>query len=169
MNKSLFKKILIISSFILTISSCSKKDTTDNFDFSNFKPPNRKAEIPTDNSEVIQETKVKNKLLSLKNRDEISSSIKYGKKDPFAIKSNNIKNSLANFSLKGFVLTSNEEYALINYLGEDGTITKNSVGGVNTKFLPIGAKVKNFNFSDSEIIILLNGEEIIISTVSKIK
>ncbi len=163
MNKILLKKLLIFISISVAISSCSKKETTDNFDFSNFKPPNRKVEIVKDNSEVIKEIKVKNELLPFKKRNEISSSIKYGKEDPFAIESDSNNNSLSNLILKGFITYSKENYALINYLGEDGTITENSIGGLNTKYLPNGAKVKNFNLFDSEITILLDDKELIIS------
>ena len=169
MNKILLKKILIFISISVAMSSCSKKETTDNFDFSNFKPPNRKAEIIKDNSEVIQEIKVKNELLPLKKRNEVSSSIKYGKEDPFASETNSKKNSLSNLILKGFITTSEENYALINYLGEEGTITENSRGGVNTKYLPNGAKVKNFNLNDSEITILLGDKELTISINDQLK
>ncbi len=163
MNKILLQKLLIFISISVAISSCSKKETTDNFDFSNFKPPNRKAEIVNDNSEVIKEIKVTNELLPFKKRNEISSSIRYGKDDPFAIANDSNKNSLSNLILKGFITYSKENYALINYLGEEGTITENSIGGLNTKYLPNGAKVKNFNSFDSEITILLGDKELIIS------
>ena len=162
MNKSLLNKILIIFSISIAMSSCSKKETTDNFDFSNFKPPNRKAEIVNDNSEVIKEIKVANELLPFKKRNEVSSSIKYGKEDPFSMASDS-KNSLSNLILKGFITTTEKNYALINYLGEEGTINENSIGGLNTKYLPNGAKVKNFNLSDSEITILLGDKELTIS------
>ena len=162
-NKIFLKKLLIIVSISFAMSSCSKKETTDNFDFSNFRPPIRKAEIVKDNSEVIQEIKVKNELLPLKKRKEISSSLKYGKGDPFALESNSNNNLSLNLILKGFISISEENYALIKYLGEEGTINENSIGGLNTKYLPNGAEVKNFNLSDSEITILLGDKELIIS------
>tara|TARA_Y100000991_G_scaffold119923_1_gene90481 strand:+ start:49 stop:570 length:522 start_codon:yes stop_codon:yes gene_type:complete len=167
--KKLFEKLVILTLVFISTSACSKKETTDNFDFSNFKPPNRKAEIVKDNSDVIQEIKVKNELLPFEKSNEISSSIKYGKEDPFAIASNSNNNSLLNLILKGFITTSEENYALINYLGEEGTITKNSVGGVNTKYLPNGAIVKKFNLTDLEMTILLGDKELIISINDQLK
>ena len=104
-----------------------------------------------------------NKLLPFKKRDEIYSSIKYGKIDPFSFESEGNNNLLTNLILKGFISTSEEKFALINYLGEEGTITTNSIGGVNTKYLPNGAKVKNFNLLASEITILFKDQEFIIS------
>ena len=163
MNKTILKKILIISSITLVISSCSKKETIDNFDFSNYKPPIRKSKIVKDNSQETIKIKVENKLLSFKKRDEISSSMKYGKDDPFSFESGGNNNLLSNLTLKGFISNSEETFALVKYLGEEGTITTNSIGGVNTKYLPNGAKVRNLNLLDSEITILFKDQEFIIS------
>ena len=163
MNKPFLKKILIISIITLVISACGKKKTKDNFDFSNFKPPIRKKEIVKDNSQETAKIKVENKLLPFTKRDEISSSIKYGKNDPFSFESGGNNNLLSNLTLKGFISNAEETFALIKYLGEEGTITTNSIGGVNTKYLPNGAKVRNFNLLDSEITILFEDQEFIIS------
>ena len=162
MNKQLLKKFLIISSITLVISACGKKESKDNFDFSNFKPNIKKSEIVEDISQETKKIKVENKLLPLKNRDDISSSIKYGKKDPFELISNRSSNLSSNLILKGFISTADQNFALVEYLGEDGTITKDSVGGFNTKYLPNGAKVKNFNIIDSKIIILVGDQEYVI-------
>ena len=169
MNKPLLKKILIITSITLVMSACGKKETKDNFDFSNFKPPIRKSEIVKDNSQETVKIKVKNKLLNFKKRDDISSAIKYGKNDPFSFRSEGNNNLISNLTLKGFISTSDEKFALINYLGQEGTITTNSIGGVNTEFLPNGAKVKNFNLLDSEITILFQDKEFIISIKDQTK
>ena len=71
--------------------------------------------------------------------------------------------------LKGCIRSTEENYTLIKYLEEEGTITENSIGEVTTKYLPNGAKVKNFNLSDSEITILLGEKESIISINDQIK
>ena len=162
MNKQLLKKFLIISSITLVISACGKNESKDNFDFSNFKPKIRKSEIVKDISQETEKIKVENKLLPLKKRDEISSSIKYGKKDPFELTSNKSSKLSSNLILKGFISTADQNFALVEYLGEDGTITKDSVGGINTKFLPSGAKVKNLSIIDSKIIILVADQEYVI-------
>ena len=169
MNNVLLKKILIITSIFISISACSKNESKDNFDFSNIKPPLRKTEIVKDKSEEKEKIILENKLLPFKKRKEISSSIKYGKDDPFALVSNSDNKTSSNLIFKGFITTSEENYALINYLGEEGTITENSIGGVNTKYLPNGAKVKFFNLSDSEITIVLGEKELIISINDQLK
>lgn len=163
MKKPLLKKILIITSISLVVSACSNSKKADNFDFSNFKPPIRESEIVKDNSQETTNIKVENKLLNFKNRDEISSVMKYGKNDPFSFESESNNNLLSNLKFKGFISTSDKDFALVRYLGEEGTITKNSVGGINTKYLPNGAKVKNFNLLDSEITISFDGQEFIIT------
>ena len=163
MNKPFLKKILIISIITLVISACGKKKTKDNFDFSNFKPPIRKKEIVKEKSQNIEEIKVVKKLLPLKKRNEIYSSIKYGKNDPFSYESGGNNNLFSNLTLTGFISNAEETFALIKYLGEEGIITTNSIGGVNTKYLPNGAKVRNFNLLDSEITILFEDQEFIIS------
>ena len=169
MNKSLFKKFLLTTFITLAISACSKKEATDNFDLSNLKLPNRNSKIVKNNSLINKEVKVKNELIPFDKRNEIYSSIKYGKVDPFALVSNSDNKTSSNLIFKGFITTSEENYALINYLGEEGTITENSIGGVNTKYLPNGAKVKFFNLSDSEITIVLGEKELIISINDQLK
>ncbi|MBO8204257.1 hypothetical protein [Prochlorococcus marinus] len=158
---------LIIAS--LFIASCSNNSKKENFDFSNFKPPIRKSEIVERKSQEPAKIKVENKLLPFKKKNEISSSMKYGKNDPFSFESGGNNNLLSNLTLKGFISNSEETFALINYLGEEGTITINSIGGVNTKYLPNGAKVRNLNLLDSEITILFEDEEFIISLKNQLK
>ncbi len=162
MNKILLKNFLIIVSIASTVSACSKKESSDNFDLSNLKLPKKSSKIVKDTSQGSAKIKVENKLLIFKKREEILSSIKYGKNDPFSSKSEG-NNELLNLNLRGFISTSEENFALVKYLGEEGTITTNSIGGVNTKYLPKGAKVKNFNLLDSEITILFDDKEFIIS------
>lgn len=161
-KKLKLKPFSLIIAFLF-LASCSNNSKKDNFDFSNFKPPIRKSEKVEEKSQETSKIKVENKLLPLKQRDEISSSIKYGKNDPFSFESGGNNNLLSNLTLKGFISNTEETFALIKYLGEEGTITTNSIGGVNTKFLPNGAKVRNFNLLDSEITILFEDQEFIIS------
>ena len=47
----------------------------------------------------------------------------------------------SNFKLKGFLNTKNNRFVFVNYLDKEGTITEDSIGGINTNLLPIGAKV----------------------------
>ncbi len=161
-KKLKLKPFSLIIAFLF-LASCSNNSKKDNFDFSNFKPPIRKSEKVEEKSQETSKIKVENKLLPLKQRDEISSSIKYGKNDPFSFESGGNNNLLSNLTLKGFISNTEETFALIKYLGKEGIITTNSIGGVNTKYLPNGAKVRNFNLLDSEITILFEDQEFIIS------
>ena len=156
-------KIIIIA-LTLIISSCSGKKSQDNFDFSeiNIRPRPKNNENLTV-KETTNTSRIKSNLISLDQKDKIFKSIKYGKKDPFTYSNNTENNFISNLTLKGLISTSNEKYALINYLGQEGTINMDSIGGVNTEFLPNGAKVKSFNFSESEITILFEDKEFIIS------
>jgi len=158
MNKTHLKKLLIIISISVAMSSCSKKEATDSFDFSNFKPPNRKTEINNYNNAAKPEIELKNKLISLNKRNEISSSIKYGKNNPFSSLEYDSNKSINNLKLKGFVSFNLKNYALIEFKNQQGLINISSVGGVNTKLLPKEAFVKEINPSQEEIKLLLEGE-----------
>jgi len=155
-------KLTIVTIIILGISSCANK-SKDNFDFSELKLP--KKNIPQDNKlkdKIQKEQKISFDLITLDKPKQVTDLINFGKNDPFSSDVNSTDNLLSNLSLKGLVSTSNQIYALINYLGQEGTVTKNSIGGINTKYLPNGAKLKEFNLSNSEITILLNDQEYII-------
>ena len=158
MNKILLKNFLIIVSIASTVSACSKKESSDNFDLSNFKPRIKKSEIVKKKSQNIEEIKVINKLLPLKKRNEIYSSIKYGKKDPFSEFGNESNQFISNLKLKGFISVNNKNYALIEFKNKKGIINKNSVGGLNTKLLPKGVSVKNIDSSQEEINLSLGSE-----------
>ena len=155
---------IILVSLTLIISSCSGNKGQDNFDFSDLKiTPKPKNNKNLTIKETTNSSKIKSNLITLDKRDKIFKSIEYGKKDPFSYSSDIDRDFLSSLSFKGFISTSNEKYAIINYQGKEGTITKNSIGGINTKFLPNGAKVQNFNLSDSQITILFDEKEFIIS------
>ena len=156
-------KIFLIS-LSLIISACSGNKGQNNFDFSDLKiTPKPKNNKSLTIKKTTTSSKIESNLITLDKKEKIFKSIEYGKKDPFSYSSDIDRNFLSNLSFKGFILTANEKYAVINYLGEEGIIKKNSVGGINTKFLPKGAKVQNFNLSDSQITILFDDKEFIIS------
>ena len=156
-------KIFLIS-LSLIISACSGNKVQDNFDFSDLKiTPKPKKNKSLTKKKTADTSKIKSNLITLDKKDKVFKSIEFGKKDPFSYSSDIDSNFLPNLSFKGFISTSNEKYAIINYQGKEGTITKNSIGGINTKFLPNGAKVQNFNLSDSQITILFDEKEFIIS------
>ena len=80
------KKNLNIITFILIflVSSCGGKNN-DDFDFSSFKKPVDEIQLEEKKLLEIEEQKpVKYKLKALKEKEEILSSIRFGKVDPFS-------------------------------------------------------------------------------------
>tara|TARA_B100000073_G_C23615927_1_gene526467 strand:- start:55 stop:537 length:483 start_codon:yes stop_codon:yes gene_type:complete len=152
----IIKKLITIF-LLLFLSACSSKSNED-FDFSNFKPPNKKSKLAKDNSKVTLEMEVENKLLPLKKRNEISSSIEYGKKDPFSLLDNESNEFISNLKLKGFISLNNKNYAFIEFQNLKGFININSVGGLNTKLLPKKVFVKEIIPSQEQISLSLEGE-----------
>ncbi len=144
MNKKSFQNnpILFIS-FLFLLFSCGGNNN-DNFDLSSFKKPVNKIQLEEKNSLEGEEQKpVKYELKALKEREEILSSIKFGKIDPFSNSEGSI--TLSNIKLKGFIIIKNKNYAIVNYLDKDGIVNIESVGGINTIFLPEGALIKEIN------------------------
>ena len=63
--------------------------------------------------------------------------------------------------MTGFLNTEEETYAFVKYLGNEGIISQDSVGGLNTEFLPEGAKVINIDTKRSQLKINLDNEDFI--------
>ena len=91
-------------------------------------------------------------------------SARFGKNDPFSEEQIQENNLNSNFKLKGFLNTKNKNFVFVSYLGKEGTISEESIGGVNTTLLPNGAKVLNIdpiklkliiNFEDKDYILEL--------------
>ena len=150
----------------LFLSSCKGKNENFEIDFSDIKIPN-KSSVEISNPEVSDSEKggnriIKNELINYQNKDKVLSSVLLGKKDPFSkakIKENNFT---SNFKLKGFFNTKNNKYVLVRYLGEEGTLTEESIGGVNTNLLPDGAKVISLEPKKSKLIINFDNKNYII-------
>ena len=139
-------KIILIffaSSFLF---SCSKKNNDIDFDFSTLKKSKKvnekKIENKTQNNQ-IDKSFIKD-LITFEPVEKIQSKVKYGKK--ILLKRWNwIKGTKLNLELNGIVNTKVNKFALVNYLNKEGTITENSIGGLNTNLLPKGAKVINID------------------------
>ena len=148
------------------IFSCSPKNNNIDFDFTTLKKSN-KIKVSTEN---IEEKKVKvnlennsliKDLVPLKDKQEILSKTKIGKKDPFSegeLQSNKLN---SNFKLTGFLNTEFKKYVFVNYLDNQGTITEDSIGGVNTSLLPDGAKVISIDPENMKLTINYENENFI--------
>ena len=160
MKKNFQKKLLLALSGIILISGCGKSSPNYDLDLSSFKNtiPQPAKSIDKQN-EIIQESKeVELNLISLDKKEDITSSIKYGKKDPFSSFGNDSNRSISDFKLKGFISLNNKHYAFVEYKNKEGIIDIDSIGDINTKLLPPNAVVKNINPSLETININLDDE-----------
>ena len=150
------------------LASCKTKNENFDVDLSNFKVPN-KSEVTASNLDIsdtsIKTNKIiKNNLIKDQNKSEILSSIELGKIDPFSEegKKDKINNLNTNFKLTGFLNTRENKYVFVNYLGQIGAITEESVGGENTNLLPNGAKVLNIDPKKLKLIINFEDKDYIL-------
>ena len=65
----------------------------------------------------------------------------------------------SNFELTGFLNTEKRKFVFVNYLGNEGIISEDSIGGLNTEFLPDGAKVITIDLKRKQLKINLENED----------
>ena len=157
----------IILTFFLSslLFSCSKKNNNIDFDFSTLKKPKKNKVLDKENkneNKIILDNKIYIKdLVPLKNKEEVLSKTKFGKKDPFS-KGESQSNKLnSNLKLTGFLNTEINKYVFVSYLDNEGTIKEGSIGGVNTDLLPNGAKVIKIDPKNMKLIIYFENENFI--------
>ena len=150
------------------LSSCKGKEENFDIDLSDFKIQT-KTDLKISNPEISDsfETKnkiIKNELKSYQNKSEVLSSIEYGKDDPFSEEGikDKVNNLYSDFKLTGFLNTRIHKYVFVSYLGNEGNITEESIGGVNTNLLPNGAKVLNIDSKNLKLIINFEDENYIL-------
>jgi hypothetical protein len=155
----------IILTFFLSslLFSCSKKNSNIDFDFTTLKKSKKDKVIDQENNNKINlENNIHFKdLIPLKDKKEVLSKTKFGKKDPFSegeIKSNKLNSDL---KLTGFLNTEIKKYVFVSYLDNEGTITEESIGGINTNLLPNGAKVISIDPKNMKLIINFDNENFI--------
>ena len=154
---------LLSSTFALSLlCGCAQKDNNINFDFTTLKKP-KKIEL---NNKALKEINHENKslikdLVPLKNKQEILSKVKFGKKDPFSEGEINSNKLNSDFKLTGFLNTEIKKFVFVSYLDNEGTITEESIGGVNTNLLPNGAKVISIDPKNMKLIIKFDNENFI--------
>ena len=160
MNKKFLKNFFIFLVGTLFITSCRGKNTNNDFDLSGLKIPVKKTIPKNDLSDKLksQVKEIQNNLIPLDKREEIITSIKFGKENPFSSldQENNI--TLKNIELTGFLLVNNTKYALVNYIDKTGSITSDSIGGINTDLLPEGAQVKEINLKKQVLVIAMDNQ-----------
>lgn len=144
--------------------SCSGSNN-DNFDLSNLKIPpeikNKTSQTDIKNTIINKKDNIINKLVEYPKVSQILDSAKFGKNDPFSEESIKINNLTSDFKLTGFLSTKINKYVFVNYLGREGSITSESIGGVNTFLLPNGAKVIKVDPKNMKLIINFENENFI--------
>ena len=150
-----FKEIIFMISSLLLLTSCSQKNNFD-IDLSNL--PRPKKTVSKTNSQNNITTKPDHKsyirdLVRLKNKDQILSEFEFGKEDPFSERGVIENKFFSDLKLTGFLNSQSKKYVFVIYQNKQGTITENSIGGINTDLLPNGAKVLNINSISKKLII----------------
>ena len=144
------------------LSSCNSKKENFDLDLSSFKIPKKNNEkilnLKNSDSLVTKKEIIKNELKNYPDKSEILSAVKFGKKDLFSegdIESTNLD---SNLKLIGFLKTNTSYYVFVNYLGNEGPITEESIGGLNTDLLPDGAKVLNIDPENMKLTIEIEND-----------
>jgi len=141
------KKIFLILFSSVLLFGCSQKNNNIDLDLSNLpKPKKTKISDSLDkDAENGNNQKFIRNLISFENKEKLLSEIQFGKKDPFSKGETELNSFSSNFVLTGFLNTEIDKYVFVSYLGKQGSISENSVGGLNTNLLPNGAKVINID------------------------
>ena len=163
MKNNIKLKVLLFFLASTLLFSCSSKNNNIDFDFTTLQKSKKNKIIDKENKNKIDlENDIHIKeLVSLKDKQEILSKIKFGKKDPFSedeIQSNKLN---SDFKVTGFLNTEINKYVFVSYLDNEGTIEEGSIGGVNTNLLPNGAKVIKIDPKDNKLIINFENEDFI--------
>ena len=144
------------------LSSCNSKKENFDLDLSSFKIPKKNNEkilnLEKSDSLVTKEEIIKNELKNYPDKSEILSAVKFGKKDLFSEGDIESKNLDSNLKVIGFLKTNTNYYVFVNYLGNEGPITKESIGGKNTDLLPDGAKVLNIDPENMKLTIEIEND-----------
>jgi len=144
MSYRAYKKITLIYLLSILFYGCSPNNNID-IDLSNLPKPKSVQTNEEVNKDLVEKEQDDNKLfiknlVKFKNREEILSNTKFSKKDPFSRNDTSNKFS-SDFKLTGFFNTPVNKYVFVNYLNNEGTLSEDSIGGINTDLLPNGAKV----------------------------
>ena len=161
MRKLILLLLIFTSS---TLMSCGKSNN-ESFDLTNLKIPiqknNKFSSTETTSSIPKEQEIITNKLIPYPTSSQILDSSKIGKIDPFSKGEVFTNNLNLQFKLNGFLKTESNNYVFVSYLDDEGTLTDDSIGGINTNLLPNGAKVLNIDPENMKLTIEFNNENFI--------
>jgi len=154
---------LKLSFALFTLSlliGCSQQNKNNiDFDFTTLKKPN-KVNTKKDIKNIENNLLIKD-LVPLRNKEQVLSNKKFGKKDPFSVGDLETNQFNLDFKLKGFLHTEFKKYAIVEYLNKEGTLTEESIGEINTNLLPKDAKVINIDPESKKLIISIDNKNFI--------
>ena len=143
MSNNIKKGFILIFCSTIIFTGCSQ--TNNNVDSSNLPVIKPKEVVDKTKEKINLENSNKNKyiadLIPFKKKENVLSQFKFGKVDPFSESEFEVNKLSKDFKLIGFLNTKFKKYVFVKYLGNEGSISENSVGGLNTNLLPKGAKV----------------------------
>ena len=157
--KKFSRDLFLIVLFTIFISSCSKQKDNFEIDISKLNLPKKTLEPKVNLDKKSEKESVTYKLKTLQRKDEIIKNTKYGKSDPFSMGSGDSKNLISNFKLQGFISINNKNHALVSYKNKTGVIDTGSIGGLNTKLIPLDSYVKEINPQEEELILIIDNEK----------
>ena len=165
-NNIVIKTLLFIFASTL-LFSCSQKNNNIDFDFTTVKKSKKiKVNNNVSKDKDVNKINLENNiyiedLVPLKNKEEVLSKTKIGKKDPFSEGEINSNKLNSDFKLRGFLNTEIKKFVFVSYFDNEGTISEESIGGVNTNLLPDGAKVISIDPKNMKLIINFDSENFI--------
>ena len=147
------KKLFFIFFTSIFLVSCSQKNNIIDFDISDLPKPKKTNLAEEDINKLIQKENKKfiKDLDIFQSKDKLLSKVKIGKKNPFSKGETGVNQFSSNFKLTGFLNTETQKYVFVSYLGSEGTISEDSVGGLNTNLLPNGAKVTDIDSKKKQL------------------
>ena len=163
MNFKSIKNIFFILFSSLFFVSCSQKNSNFDIDLSDLPKP-KKIKI---NDQLKKDTETEDnqlfisELVPFEAREKLLSKFKFGKKDPFSEGETKVNQFSSDFKLTGFLNTEIEKYVFVSYLGNEGTISEDAIGGLNTNLLPDGAKVITIDYEERQLKISFDNEDFI--------
>lgn len=151
-----FILVFLTSIFLL---SCSQKNNNIDLDLSNLpKPKKIKDDSLKKDSSIENNQSFIKELVSFEAKENLLSEFKFGKKDPFSTGENQLDQFSSDFKLTGFLNTNEKNYVFVSYLGNEGRISEDSIGGSNTNLLPNGAKVVDIDYKKKKLKINFDNE-----------
>ena len=154
------KNVFFILFSSLFFAACSQKNNIIDFDISDLPKPKNIKPAEQGNNEFIEgeNTKFIKDLDIFESKEKLLTKFKIGKKDPFSRGETKVNQFSSDFKLTGFLNTKKDNYVFVNYQGNKGTISENSIGGSNTNLLPNGARVIKIDSKKSKLKINFDNE-----------